>query len=70
MTNRHISLGWAVLEKTKQDPFRHVVPINDTREHECTAYNCWCCPVNEDGVIVHNSEDQREHYERGERKLS
>lgn len=48
---------------------RHVVPLNDLREHE-TDRPCWCSPREDDGVIVHNSMDGREFYERGERKLS
>jgi hypothetical protein len=50
----------------------HVVPINDLRDHSCDVeIPCWCRPIeNEDGVIVHNSMDQRELYETGERKPS
>ena len=33
-------------------------------------FNCCCRPSEDDGVIVHNSLDLRELYERGERKLS
>ena len=50
----------------------HVVPINDLREHSTDSENpCWCRPeTTEDGIIVHNSMDQRELYETGERKMS
>jgi hypothetical protein len=43
----------------------HVVPIGDLREHKMTV-DCWCRPVDDDGVIIHNSMDRREVYERGE----
>lgn len=46
----------------------HVYPTDDLRAHSLT--DCWCRPVEDDGVIVHNSLDQRELYERGERKMS
>lgn len=45
----------------------HVVPINDLREHQENE-KCWCRPNDDEGVIVHNSMDRREEYERG-RKL-
>jgi hypothetical protein len=53
--------GWLV----KGD---QVYPINDLRQH--MAVDCWCRPSENDGVIIHNSLDRRELYERGERKLS
>ena len=46
----------------------HVYPVNDLREH--SVARCWCRPTNDDGVVVHNSLDCRELYERGERRLS
>ena len=46
----------------------HVYPINDFREH--LLEDCWCRPIGDDGVVVHNSLDGRELYERGERKRS
>lgn len=45
----------------------HVLPIGDLREHE-ERLGCWCRPVRDEDeprVIVHNSMDQRETYERG-----
>lgn len=50
----------------------HVVPINDLRDHSMDSNKpCWCRPeMTEDGIIVHNSMDQRELYETGERKPS
>jgi hypothetical protein len=46
----------------------HVYPVDDLREHVVT--DCWCGPVDDDGIVVHNSLDGREMYERGERKMS
>ena len=46
----------------------HVVPVDDLREHSVT--DCWCCPTDDDGIMVHNSLDGREQYERGERRVS
>lgn len=49
---------------------RQVFPLNDLREHDLSE-NCWCKPtLTEDGVLVHNSADRRELYERGELKPS
>ena len=47
---------------------RHVYPFNDLREH-CLG-DCWCRPVDDEGLIVHNSLDGRELYEDGSRKPS
>jgi hypothetical protein len=46
----------------------HVYPVDDLREHAVT--DCWCGPVDDDGIVIHNSLDGREMYERGERKRS
>lgn len=46
----------------------HVLPAHDLRQHQLT--DCWCKPTDDDGVIVHNSMDRRELYERGERLKS
>lgn len=53
----------------------HVYPLNDLREHETKAADCWCTPnvdIDEYGsvLIVHNSLDGREKFETGERKPS
>jgi len=46
----------------------HVIPVEDTHTHEAGQW-CWCAPTtNEDGTIVHNAADNREAFERGERK--
>jgi hypothetical protein len=46
----------------------HVYPISDLREHSLT--DCWCAPVDDDGVMVHKSLDGCELFERGDRKMS
>ncbi len=46
----------------------HVYPVDALREHVVT--DCWCGPVDDDGIVVHNSLDGREMYERGVRKMS
>lgn len=51
-------------------PDSQVVPIDDIREHDLSE-NCWCQPeMHELGILVHNSADRREFYERGELKPS
>jgi len=57
--------GWLVQET---DGLPHVLPLGDLREH-VTNRPCWCGACEDDGVIVHNSMDRREEYERG-RKAS
>jgi hypothetical protein len=54
-------LAWAIVEN-------HVYPINDVREH--SLRDCWCGPVDDDGVIVHKSLDGREEFQNGDRKPS
>jgi hypothetical protein len=38
---------------------RHVIPKNDRKLHTTTRM-CWCEPTNDDGIIVHHSQDRRE----------
>lgn len=45
------------------------MPIDDLKEHEASE-NCWCKPKTEGSVLIHNSMDEREKYEEGERLLS
>ena len=45
------------------DGERHVIPQNDRRLHETTR-GCWCEPRDHDGVVVHNSQDRREMFEK------
>jgi len=47
----------------------HVVPESDTRRH-VLGPDCWCEPVTDAYMLVHNSADERELYERGERLLN
>lgn len=54
--------AWLIIET---DSFPHVVPYQDLKEHDVDDI-CWCRPYEDDGVIVHNSMDKRERYERGE----
>ena len=55
-----------------QKSFTHVYPINDLREHVVDGPDCWCNPQwdKEYDILIHNSFDQRELYETGERKLN
>ena len=54
-------MTWAVDRMTA---LPHVWPVGDLREHSI-ALDCWCHPIDDDGVIVHNSMDGREQFERG-----
>ena len=54
-------LAWAITGN-------HVYPINDLREH--SLRDCWCRPIDDEGVTVHNSLDRREFFERGDRNPS
>ncbi len=49
----------------------HVVPVDDLRAHSLTS-ECWCEPDLDEWyrVATHNSADNREAFERGERKAS
>ena len=58
---------WEVKEDL--DAQVHVVPLEDLREH--VLRNCWCSPtIDEDSIVIHNALDEREKFERGERKPS
>lgn len=48
----------------------HIIPVNDLREHDTEGGTCWCCPEydEDDDLYIHNSLDEREKYETGERK--
>ena len=52
----------------------HVYPQNDLHEHETEGEDCWCSPLVEyEGagkLVIHNSMDEREKFETGERKPS
>lgn len=47
-----------------------VWPMRDLRQHITDGGQCWCAPVTEDGVVIHNAMDGRERYERGERQAN
>jgi hypothetical protein len=57
-----MNTAWAITGK-------HVYPANDLREHALKIH-CWCRPIEDAGVIVHNSLDGREHYQNADRKPS
>ena len=42
----------------------HILPINDLKPH-IESKDCWCRPLVEDGICVHNSMDGREKHEKG-----
>jgi len=46
-----------------------VLPIDDLRAHQLSE-KCWCRPIFIDGIEVHNALDERDKFERGERKTS
>jgi hypothetical protein len=50
---------------------QHIIPNDDLYEHELMP-TCWCKPTiyEAEFIAVHNSADQREAFERGERKPS
>lgn len=58
----------AALENKWRHGQGHVMPVRDLREH--TISDCWCDPVDDDGVMLHNSLDEREVFEAGRRKPS
>jgi len=47
----------------------HIAPIGDLRQH-ILSEDCWCEPRNDGDSIIHNSADEREKFETGQRKLS
>jgi hypothetical protein len=50
---------------------QHIIPTDDLYEHELMP-TCWCCPDVDkvQFIVAHNSADQREAFETGERKPS
>lgn len=65
-------MTWAILPQPAAARM-HVVPCDDLRGHELCP-QCWCRPRDDeevgDAVMVHNSMDGREAFERGERQPS
>jgi hypothetical protein len=55
--------GWAVMV-SRFSRFKHVVPMNDYREHDMVR-ECWCNPEVDDEAdcITHRALDRRDHYE-------
>ncbi len=52
-----------------------IYPLQDLREHVVEGTECWCEPYVEPGegneiLVIHNAADERERFERGERKTS
>jgi hypothetical protein len=65
--NDHLR-GWSVLVDVASG-LRHVMP---TDEHH-TKTDCKCSPkpdIDDDTIVIHNSFDGRDSFERGERKPS
>ena len=58
-----LSYGWVI---HRIDGFRHIVPTDELHAVD----NCHCQPVEDDYLVIHNSFDGREKFERGERKVS
>lgn len=62
-----ISSGWlhvTVLDRSTLEITQHVVPLFDQSDHELHI-ECHCDPIlDDDGTVVHNSFDGREHVER------
>lgn len=44
-------------------PDPEVIPQDDARDHE-RGEGCWCEPFKDGNVLVHNSLDRREVFER------
>ena len=67
-----MTLGWLNISGKNAAGYTvvHVVPKGDTFEHKLDS-TCWCQPEldEEDHVVLHNSHDQRELYETGQRGL-
>lgn len=58
--------GWVA--DLLDDGTLQVWPLNDLRPHVVDGKGeCWCRPRPDGNIMVHNSMDRREEYERGER---
>lgn len=59
-------LAWLIWMPGDSSPRpSQILPASDTREHKLCTYtsNCWCEPTyTEEGILVHNAADGREHY--------
>jgi len=49
-----------------------VWPVDDLKPHVIDGRDCWCHPKydEQDDILIHNSMDEREKFETGERKPS
>jgi hypothetical protein len=56
--------GWQVLGPTMLN-CATVFPLDDLHEHDPDNSSCWCRPIYDDGILVHNSMDGREAIEEG-----
>jgi hypothetical protein len=61
--------GWTVYNSTSEGDPIEVAPNDDLMPHISGA-GCWCKPFWDEEILVHNAMDERERYERGERKVS
>jgi hypothetical protein len=52
----------------KANQLLHVLPIDDYKPH--FEEDCWCNPIEDEGIIIHNSMDKREEYENNKKKSS
>lgn len=44
------------------------LPVDDVADHRTDDPHCWCCPLIEDAVIVHQARDGRQRWERYRRE--
>lgn len=71
-TTKPAETGWGVFSNYPASGYKHVIPLEDIKPHERTV-RCWCRPTRDEedrNCVVHHAMDQREKYERGERKIS
>jgi len=61
-----LSNGWEMRSGGGMPPA--VIPMSDLKEHN--DGECWCRPVDDDGVMMHNALDEREAFEHGWRLVS
>ena len=68
-----MGMTWALISFQSEmgNTVKHIVPEDDLREHDLIP-DCWCEPTldEENWTAVHNSADNREAFETGERKPS
>ncbi len=47
---------------TDVTPLVHILPQGDLSEH-IPKLKCWCCPEEDEGVVIHRALDRRDLYE-------